>query len=157
MHGIKIFSFAIIFFVLTSFSHAQAVTNNNSAIEYQQVCGKSIMIKIKDIEEDEKTYTLLELQNKSTMKMDFFLSEKSTTALRNYEKYNKVYFDSLSQRYLPAKEILYIVWGAARQDGNAVETYSLALGSHVYSCGKLEILPDETPDLLYGEQENSKQ
>ncbi|RJT21020.1 hypothetical protein [Buttiauxella izardii] len=134
---------------LGCFSQAYAVTQDN--VKYQQVCGKSIAITVSNLEGNDQGHTLIGLKNKSTMETDLFLSEKPTTELMPYEQYNKVYFDNLSGRYLPSEDSLSIVWGGAQENGKEILSFSLALGSHVYPCGKLEKLPDEMPDRLYGE------
>ncbi|QLK62966.1 hypothetical protein GE278_20390 [Enterobacteriaceae bacterium Kacie_13] len=121
---------------------------------FRQTCGKSVEIHVAPLTASNAGHVLLGLKNRETGALDLFMSETQMSETLNYAQYNKVFFDSLSRQYVTAPERLSIVWGGAHEDGKEDAVYRLALGSHVYNCGKLEKLPDNTVNRLYGDAED---
>lgn len=141
-----------VFLFMASFSvFAKEVKLGNDLVTYTLTCGKAITVSFTDLTDYNSGHTLIGLKNKQTGAVDLFLSRTPTSDRRQYEQYNRVIYDNLSKTYIEMADSPSIVWGAARDNGQTEETYRLALGPHVYICGKLEKLPDETANTLYGE------
>lgn len=134
---------------------AKEVKLGNDIATYTLTCGKSIVINFTDLTEYNAGHTLLGLKNRETGSIDLFLSLKPVYNQRLYEQYNRVIYDNLSKTYIGLADTTSIVWGAARENDQNVDSYRIALGSHVYNCGKLERLPDETANRLYGDPDET--
>lgn len=133
---------------------AKEVKLGNDIATYTLTCGKAIVINLTDLTQYNNGHTLLGLKNKQTGAVDLFLSLKPVSDQRLYEQYNRVFYDNLSKTYIGIAGSPSIVWGAARENEQDYDSYRLALGTHVYNCGKLEMLPDETANKLYGEPDD---
>ncbi|UHM93635.1 hypothetical protein [Rahnella victoriana] len=121
---------------------------------FRQTCGKSVEIHMAALTTSNAGHVLLGLKNRETGGLDLFMSDAQMSETLTYAQYTKVFFDSLSRHYVAAPEPLHIIWGAAHEDGKEDAVYRLALGSHVYDCGPLEKLPDNTVNRLYGDPDH---
>lgn len=144
-----------VFLLLTTFHGvAKEIILGNDIATFTLTCGRSIVVNFTDLTEYNAGHTLLGLKNRQTGMIDLFLSLKPVYDQRLYEQYNRVIYDNLSKTYITLKDSPSIVWGAARENDQDADSYRIALGSHVYNCGKLERLPDETANRLYGDSDD---
>lgn len=130
---------------------ASDIKLGNMVATHRQICGKSIELNLADLNEPFWGQTLIGLKNNQSGEVDLFMSKTPTMEYRQYEQYDKVIFDSLSKNFIRAPGNIAIVWGSSHVSMQKEESFSLAFGSYVYSCQKLEKLPDETANKLYGE------
>ncbi|HGM5491307.1 TPA: hypothetical protein ACKP1B_002962 [Serratia fonticola] len=152
----KILAVATPLFLASLTCSAGEVKLNETPAAYQQNCGKTISLYLIDLTQSDPGHSLLGVKNNETGAIDLFLSKSPISTSRSYDQYTKVFFDHLSKRYVNSPDNLSFVWGAARENGQAEVSYSLALGKHVYSCGKLkklEKLPEDRLNHLYGDQD----
>lgn len=130
---------------------ADEIMLGNVAATHRITCGKAISVLFADVSYPQYGHTLIGLKNKETNQIDLFLSSTSSSESRPYEKFNRVYFDSLSKSYVKTSYKLSLIWGSARSTGQKEDQFRLAFGAHSYGCGKIETLSDEIADKLYGE------
>lgn len=155
MHSIRNCVLPVLLFLTSLPGFAKQVKLGNDIATYTLTCGKAVVINFTDLTEYNAGHTLLGLKNNQTGAVDLFLSIKPVSDQRMYEEYKRVIYDNLSKTYIGIAESPSIVWGAASGDDQDESSYRLALGTHVYDCGKLEKLPDETANMLYGEPDET--
>jgi hypothetical protein len=123
----------------------------NLKASLHQICGNEIIVQVAEMTGSDEGRTILGLKNNKTGKVDLFTS--INTSNKQYDKYQPVNFDNLSQSLIPQEnDRPAVVWGGAITNLKGME-YSLALGSHVYSCTKLAPFESEIANDLYGEKD----
>lgn len=113
-----------------------------------QLCGENITVQIARSDDG---FTVIGLNNKSTMKLDLFISDNPGEVGKSYSRFSPVTFDILSGHFVKADTTdIDIVWGGAVDDKQAVK-YQLALGNYTYQCDALMDWPKDKANELYGE------
>lgn len=113
-----------------------------------QLCGEHITVQIAQSGDG---YTLIGLNNKSSGRMDVFISDNPGEAGKSYSRFSPVTFDNLSSHFVKADTTdIDIVWGGAMDDKQAVK-YQLALGNYTYQCDAMMAWPSDKANALYGE------
>lgn len=137
--------------MVSLYGNAEEIKLGNVVATHRITCGKTINIFFADLDYPQSGHTLLGLKNKETGQIDLFLSNLPSSESKPYEKFSRVYFDSLSKNYVKTSYNLSLVWGSARSTAKKEDEFRLAFGPRSYACGKYEILSDEIADKLYGE------
>ena len=125
----------------------------NLKAELHQTCGKGIIIQLSKAQGADEGHMILGLRNNQTDEVDLFMSVNETDM--QYDKYQLVRFDNLSTAFIAMEDGRPdIVWGGALSSVKGMQ-YSLALGSHVYACGKPARFEREIANDLYGEKSDT--
>ena len=134
---------------ISGFTHAADIpVLGDGKAESHQICGKSIDVQIRRLNDDSLVIGLI---NNKTNKRDLFKSQEPVSAEMKYAKFVPVHFDNLSKNFVEEeKPEIEIVWGSAINDKKEAD-YTLALGPEIYDCGLLQKWPHEEANILYGE------
>jgi hypothetical protein len=129
---------------------APLMLGNLKATQFQ-TCGKGIEVQVADLKGTDGNRTVIGLKNNKTGDLDLFASANVSAKEKQYDKYQPVNYDNLSQTFIAVDNGRPdIVWGGAVTNLKGME-YSLALGTHVYTCTNLTPFAGEVANDLYGE------
>lgn len=130
-----------------SFSQGRETLGNLQASAHQ-LCGENISIQITNTDD---SFTLIGLKNKTTKKMDLFISDNPGEIGKSYSRFTPVVFDNLSKLFLKSDSAdIDIIWGGAINEKKEIN-YQLALGNYTYDCAGIVAWPSDKANELYGE------